>query len=119
MDIKGLMRRAYLINKSNGWWPNDVINRTNEHNAETWISRLALVGTEVSEAIEDIRNGHFDEATAGGAVMKPIGLPSELADICIRVFDMAEQAGIDLEGAIVRKLDYNSKRPRRHGDKAP
>ena len=42
----------------------------------------------------------------------------ELADCVIRIADMAELLGIDLEGCIRVKMEYNKTRPHRHGGKA-
>lgn len=41
----------------------------------------------------------------------------EMADICIRVFDMCGWKGIDLESHIAAKMRYNSLRPHKHGKK--
>lgn len=78
---------------------------------------IALIHSELSEALEDYRNGkgigvvwHED----GG---KPCGIPSELADVVIRVFDFCGSKGIDLEGMINEKMAYNATRPARHGGK--
>lgn len=46
---------------------------------------------------------------------KPEGVPAELADIVIRVFDMAKAYGIDLADAIEEKMAYNMTRPHKHG----
>ncbi|WFR64178.1 hypothetical protein P9222_08390 [Paenibacillus amylolyticus] len=48
---------------------------------------------------------------------KPCGIPSELADIVIRVLDVCGHYGIDLEKAIQEKMAYNATRPQRHGGK--
>jgi len=48
---------------------------------------------------------------------KPEGIPSELADIVIRVCDMCGWYGIDLEAAIKEKMEYNKNRPYKHGGK--
>jgi hypothetical protein len=48
---------------------------------------------------------------------KPEGIPSELADIVIRVMDICGYYGIDLEAAITEKMEYNRNRPIRHGGK--
>lgn len=49
---------------------------------------------------------------------KPEGVPSELADVVIRIADMCGLYGIDLEAAIIEKMAYNKSRPYRHGGKA-
>lgn len=65
--------------------------------------KLFLIGTELAEAGEDIRkknDAHF---------------PEELADVAIRLFDLASSLGIDLEQAIRTKEAYNRTRPMKHG----
>lgn len=49
---------------------------------------------------------------------KPVGLASELADIQIRLMDMADEIGIDLPGVTLMKHKYNQTRSFRHGGKA-
>lgn len=96
-----------------------------------YTARLALIATEVAEAIEELRSGRrvgetyyvFDDgegdAPTGfnpdGSPRKPEGVPSELADIVIRSFDFADEAGIDLAAMIFEKLAYNETRPFKHG----
>jgi len=65
------------------------------------IARLGLVGTEVAEAIEEVRKG------------RPVG--SELADIVIRTMDLAGFLGIDLASEIANKMQKNLDRPAKHG----
>lgn len=80
-------------------------------------NRLMLIAGEATEAHEELRAGHrVDEAyhSEGG---KPEGVPSELADIVIRVFDLAGEAGIDLASVIAGKLAFNATRERMHGGK--
>lgn len=77
--------------------------------------RLVLIHSEVSEATEDFRAGRMTTFRRGDG--KPEGLPSELADIVIRVFDFAEYLGIDLEREIRIKSDYNETRSHKHGGK--
>ena len=42
----------------------------------------------------------------------------ELADIVIRVFDMAEGLEVDIQAEILKKHEINKKRPFRHGGEA-
>ena len=99
-----------------------------------YITKLALVMSEGAEAIEELRNGHSVSETyysgglpAGlppeqqrddeGNLRKPEGVPSEIADIVIRCFDFADEAGFSLGEIIFEKLAYNATRGRMHGGK--
>jgi len=65
--------------------------------------RLLLVVGEVSEAMEALRKDdrkNFKE---------------ELADVCIRIFDLAGCLDVDLEAEITRKMKKNKLRPYKHG----
>lgn len=110
-----------------------VGNIVPESALQAWLgNRLMLIVDEVSEGHEEIRNGHAATETyytdkAGGQYFhqvytedrkprfKPEGLPSELADIVIRVADLCYTEGIDLEGIIREKMAYNATRPHKHG----
>lgn len=81
--------------------------------------KLALIHSEVSEALEAFRDpavmahGPLHFADNG----KPEGITAELADVVIRVMDLAEALGLDLEEAMRVKAAYNSSRPYKHGKK--
>lgn len=66
---------------------------------------LCLIHSEVSEALEAYRN-RDDENFA-----------EELADIIIRVLDLAIGQGVDIETAVLKKHNFNKDRPYRHGGK--
>ena len=77
-----------------------------------------------TEAHEELRSGHpvnesYYATGSGddGTLKKPEGVPSELADVVIRVFDLAEELGIDLGAVIEEKLKYNATRIAGHGRK--
>lgn len=93
--INDLCARAVETATKNGWHDKEY---------ETGTS-LALIHSEVSEALEADRIGdadHFSE---------------ELADVCIRVFDLCGHKNIDLGAAIIKKMEKNKSRPYRHGGK--
>lgn len=80
----------------------------------TFGERIALIHSELSEALEAYRVGLLASITGEG---KPEGVSYELADAVIRTMDLAESEGIDLEGAILTKMAYNETRSWRHGGK--
>ena len=78
---------------------------------------IALMHSELSEALEDIRAGKPLDALEYTEKGKPIGVPSELADVVIRVMHFCGKHGINLGKAILEKMAYNESRPYKHGGK--
>lgn len=75
---------------------------------------IALCHSELSEALESYRSHGLDEWTEGD---KPEGFGIELADCIIRILDMSESLGINIQRCVSVKHAYNKTRPYRHGNK--
>lgn len=110
-------RTAHRIAKDHGWWdPVDVdlrepTVRANGEGNRNIGELLALVHSEVSEALEEYRNGTLLTEYRLSEKGKPEGFSVELADIVIRVFDLCEHLGIDLCAVVAAKMIYNESRP--------
>jgi len=136
-SIKQLIQLAHGNAVNHGWW----------ENPPTFGDLLSLVHEEVSETLGEHRNGKMPTETYysgikkfsatdtktkaviavsnnikgykidGITCTKPEGIPSELADVVIRIFDICGYYGIDLQAAIEEKMAYNESRPYKHGGK--
>lgn len=102
MNLNKLATEIIEINTANGW---------NCTKPEQWEDTykvpaiLALIHTEVSEAVEAFR--HNDKEN----------FIEELADVIIRVLDCSGGLEMDIDSAIRAKLEKNKTRGFRHGGK--
>jgi len=109
---------AYAAAEANGWHSPRTDEYFNLRHTSTF-ERLALIHSEVSEALEAFRK-HGAQALFN-MDGKPEGLGSELADIVIRTVELARLHKIDLDGVVAEKMKYNARRldvPVREGGKS-
>lgn len=78
-------------------------------------AKIALIHSEASEALEELRKKTVLTQVFLTPEGKPEGFASELADIIIRVADLAGYLGIDLDNVVADKMAYNATRKMRHG----
>jgi NTP pyrophosphatase (non-canonical NTP hydrolase) len=105
LTIVELINQSYETAKAKGWWELPDFNVG---------EKIALMHSELSEALECIRNREPDMQIVNG---KPEGMTVELADVIIRICDLAGHMNLPLEEALRVKLAYNLTRPYRHGNK--
>lgn len=110
ITITDLILESNKTARSKGWWDDPDRNVP---------ELLALVHSEISEALEVYRNKGKNglNETWDSETGKPEGFTIELADVLIRIADMCGELNLDLNDAIIRKMEYNGKRPYRHGNK--
>ncbi len=148
--LRGVISRCHETAKRKGWWEKyKYLSRTSSDFQELLPdiigSKLCLAHSELSEALEEVRNGrgpkevYFSHTLMdeGGvrytseektmkverpdgsvAYLKPEGFGVELADAVIRIFDLAGWLGIDLAELIRLKMEFNETRSHKHGGKA-
>lgn len=113
VTIRALMQWAFDTSKKSGW--HDV--------PRTLVEEICLVHCELSEAVEEIRDGRdlgeirYEKKRGSAEYRKPCGVPIEIADAVIRLFDLCAKHSIPLAEALYIKMEYNEKRPYRHGGK--
>ncbi len=76
----------------------DWVERMGWHNG-TVLEKLALIASEVGEAVNECRHEKPSE-----------NFGEELADICLRVFDLAHEQGVNLQKEIFDKMIKNEDR---------
>lgn len=112
MTINELCKRAHENAEKKGFWEDWAeLTWANLGDEETvkFIknnaigNRLMLIVSELGEALEALRHDDIDN------------FKEELADVAIRLGDLAGGLNIDLETEIEKKMKINESRPYKHG----
>lgn len=101
--INEMTKIIHEDNVNAGWWTDLTTGEKKDRNVG---ELLALVHSEVSEALEGYRKNLKDDKLPHRSMFEV-----ELADVFIRIFDLAGGHNLDLGGAILEKLHFNRVRP--------
>ena len=119
-DAFAILRVAHdvhNVNVNNGWWEDReaIASAHPKGQHQVMLAALALVTTEISEAVEAVRK--HDPTTWTDTKTKDT-FARELAGATIRIMDLAVWVGVDLGEAVRAELEANKARGHRHGGKA-
>lgn len=93
---------CHYVSRRAGWFTDLETGELKDRNVPEMI---ALCHSELSEALEALRKNLMDDHLPHRK-----GVEAELADVLIRVFDLAGYLKLDLAGAMADKLVYNLNR---------
>lgn len=100
--IEGLVELCHGSAKDGGWWTDlETGGPLARNNGEM----IALMHSELSEALEGLRKNKMDDH-----LPHRLNVEVEMADVLIRVFDFCGGLGLDVGGAMAEKLVYNQQR---------
>jgi NTP pyrophosphatase (non-canonical NTP hydrolase) len=100
-----LQRACHGAAYAAGWWGDGTTSPDPRDNKMCFSNKLCLVHSEVSEAMEGDRKSLKDDHLPHRDMREV-----ELADVVIRVFDLAGAYSMDLGGAIAEKMAFNASR---------
>ena len=108
-----LVGECHGASRKAGWWHDNFTGEDlREHccvgtrlGKALVAEKLCLIHSEVSEAMEGHRKGLMDDKLPQ---FKAVTV--ELADACIRIFDLAGALGLELGPALAAKMAYNAQR---------
>lgn len=106
-NLNGLCVELHEAQSNKGFWDNFGINFLDQ--------KLMLIVGEVAEAHEELRSNDDPLHVYYREDGKPEGFAFELADVFIRLADLAAALGIDLGARVAEKHAFNQTRPPKHG----
>lgn len=134
MTLNELAEKIHENAVEKGFWQD-----SNLWVGDSFAAKLALIHSELSEALEAHRAGEpnlyymldgqrvwpaaegqwrsgyplSNDRVEGTA--KPEGIGVELADALIRILDLSAAMELDLDGIVAKKMAFNASRPWKHG----
>ena len=104
---EGLSLAQSIFHRENriaGWWTDPDTGKDYPKEMFRWIvpTKLALIHSKVSKTLEGYRKDKMDDHLPDRKMIEV-----ELADVLIRVFDLAGALNLDLAGAVLAKREYN------------
>jgi len=96
IDLNAIRNICHGAAVNAGWWDGGDRNKGEQ---------IALMHSELSEALEAVRKGTMDDH-----LPERPGVEVELADTMIRIFDFCGAYQLDIGGAVEDKLKYNATR---------
>jgi NTP pyrophosphatase (non-canonical NTP hydrolase) len=102
VTFEELQRAVHANADAHGWWDDPNVSE-----------KIALLHSELSELLEVRRDGTAEDPCA--KVPSISNQAEEMADVAIRLMDLAEFLGVDLATAIEKKHEFNLTRPYKHG----
>lgn len=134
--LNELAAEVYAIAEEKGWHDDPRLRGDakafRDAFADMWQgTQIALIQSELSEALESIRKGRRADLSAIDELAMwhvedfrrlferhvKDTLEDELADVIIRTIDFAYAMGVDIQRHVDLKMKYNALRPYKHGGK--
>ena len=112
-NVDFLVETCHDASRNAGWWHDLKLDidlreeacRGSRFGKALVAEKLCLIHSEVSEAMEGHRKDMVDEK-----LPEFDAITVELADACIRIFDLAGALGLHLGDALAAKMAYNATR---------
>lgn len=102
--VNMLCAEIHADNVAAGWWSNMATGESTVATRNVG-EILMLIVSEIAEGMEGHRKSLMDDKLPHRSMLEV-----ELADACIRIFDLAGAKGFDLGGAIAEKRAFNRQR---------
>lgn len=99
--------RAIIVKSQGACGPGTLAGK---YELDTKLHKIALIVSELGEAVEGVRKPGFDEHCT---IFSNEAI--ELADVIIRIMDYCGAFGVPIGDAVLAKMRFNATRPRMHG----